>query len=119
MLPYLKGCRCLVGALAYLGSLRFDVGGLRSDFYPDVLLDLEDFPRCSPLIDYRVSVGSYVFGRGSLADRAFSQVCEDYLLRFVAQQLRFSGCNEDRVYAAFSASLCLLSQPQGRGCFWR
>ena len=49
MLPYLKGCRCLVGALAYLGSLRVDVGGLRSDFYPDVLLDLDDFPRCPPV----------------------------------------------------------------------
>ena len=97
MLPHLQVCRCLVGALAYLGSLRFDVGGLRSDFYPDVLLDLQDFPRCSPLIDFRVSVGSYVFGHGSLAERAFSTDSEDYLLRVVAQHLRFSGCNEDRV----------------------
>ena len=97
MLPHLKGCRCLVGVLAYLGSLRFDVGGLRSDFYPDVLLDLQDFPRCSPLIDLEVSVGSYVFGRGSLSERAFSEDTENYLLRFVVQQMRFSGCGEDRV----------------------
>ena len=97
MLPYLKGCRCLVGALVYLGSLWRDVGGLRSDFYPDALLDLDDFPRCAPVADLAVLVGSYVFGQGSLADRAFAGDCEDYLLRVVAQHMRFAGDHEDRV----------------------
>ena len=72
-------------------------GGLRSDFYPDVLLDLADFPRCAPVADLDLPVGSYVFGRGSLADRAFSMDCEDYLMRVVAQHMRFAGNQEDRV----------------------
>ena len=97
LLPHLKGCRCLVGALVYLGSLRVDVGGLRSDFYPDVLLDQQDFPRLAPVADLDVPVGSYVFGQGSLADRAFAGDCEDYLMRVVAQHMRFAGNHEDRV----------------------
>ena len=42
-------------------------------------------------------MGSYVFGQGSLADRAFAGDCEDYLLRVVAQHMRFAGNYEDRV----------------------
>ena len=98
MLPHLKGCRCLVGALAYLGSLRVDVGGLRSDFYPDVLLDLEDFPRVDPVADLEAAPGAYVFPDGlDLAERACSTDCEEYLLRVVAQHMRFAGSTEDRV----------------------
>ena len=97
MVPYLVGCRCLVGALAYLASLRLDDGGLRSDFYPEVLLDVGDFPKFAPFDNLGVSVGSFVFGEGSLVDRAFSCDCEEYLVRVVAQHLRFAGHHEDRV----------------------
>jgi hypothetical protein len=97
MIPHLLGCRCLVGALAYLASLRSADGGLRSDFYPEVLLDVVDFPQFAPFDTLVVPVGSFVFGEGSLADRAFSCDCEEYLMRVVAQHLRFAGHHEDRV----------------------
>ena len=74
MLPHLKDCRCLVGVLSYLGSLRVVEGGLRSDFYPEVLLDLADFPRLAPIEDLRGSEGSFVFGGDSLAARALRRV---------------------------------------------
>ena len=55
MVPHLLGCRCLFGALAYLASLRLADGGLRSDFYPEVLLDVVDFPQCAPIDDLGLS----------------------------------------------------------------
>ena len=98
MLPHLRSARCLVGALAYLGSLRVDSrGGLRSDFYPDVLLDLEDFPRRDLLGDVDAPAESFVFPGSSLAQRAFSASCEDYLAALVRQHLRYNGHKEDRV----------------------
>ena len=74
MVPYLLGCRCLVGALAYLASLRLDDGGLRSDFYPEVFLDVGDFPQFAPFDNLGVPVGSFLFGEGSLVDRAFPAI---------------------------------------------
>ena len=108
MVPHLDGTRCLVGALSYLGSLRVDVGGLRSDLYPDVLLDLADFPRVPPLSDLQVPVRDYVFAGDSLANRAFSGDCEGYLIRVVTQHMRFAGYQRDRIRTQYGRLLATL-----------
>ena len=105
---HLLGCRCLVGALVYLASLRVVDDGFASDFYPEVVLDRDGFPSCAPLDALDVSVGSYVFGEGSLLDRAFSTPCQDYFLRVVQQQLRFAGHHEDRVRTQYCRMLAAL-----------
>ena len=107
MLPHLQGCRCLVGALVYLASLRVRDGSFVSEFYPEVLLDRDGFPSAL-LADVDVPEDSFVFGEGTLLDRAFSQACEDYLMRVVRQQMRFSGHHEDRVRTQYCRMLAAL-----------
>ena len=101
ILPYLLDCRCLVGARTYLPSLRVVEGGLASDFCPEVLLDVGDFPPFPPLRGFDAPVGSLVFGDGAVVDRAFAKFvritsCECFVNSFdllVFTRIGSSACS--------------------------